>query len=247
MKLVLAAAPLLLTAACLPHSAAVGQTAAPVAMGGAEVGMSLGVAQSRMTVYEESGEFEPPSEDRTVQTQLPAVESNFLYGLREDLGLNLHASSAGIQPGLKLTLVRGPDVHLAILPAFGVGVFSMKDPDSTTGESFDSITWMAGGRVLVSSVAGAYGAAGYDFQRTTLDDPDNGEESGHFDFHRLTGAIGYDIGVGDGRLRIRPELAILYGLAGSQVEENPSNPDAGPDDLDSLVLFPSVTFAVQTN
>jgi hypothetical protein len=246
MKLLLATAPLLLAGACIPHSAAVGQTAVPIATGGAEVAMSIGVAQSRNTVYENDGDPAGPQEDTMVQTQLPAIESNFLYGLGEQLGLNLHASSAGLQPGLKITVVNGPELHVALLPAFGIGVFSQSDPDDagSTG-SFDSITILAGGRVLLSSTNGVYGALGYDFQRTSADDPDTGEEAATYDFHRMTGAIGCDIHLGKG-FHVRPEMAVLYGLAGTATDESTMGVTQEAD-LDSLVLFPSVTFAVQTN
>lgn len=236
---------LFLATACIPHSAAVGQTAAPVAAGGAEVGMSIGVAQTRLTVT--SDPDVPDTEDTTSQTHLPSVESNFLYGLTDKLGLNLHASSAGLQPGLKIGVVSGGDIDVAVMPAFAVGVFKATDEDSDSTDSFDTLTFLAGGKVLVSSKSGAYGALGYDYQRTSMDDPDSGTDGSVLTLHHLTGALGYSIDLGRG-FSIRPEMAVLYGVAGTAADE-PSDPGipVDEDDVDSLTLFPNLTLSVSTN
>src|SRR5688572_30464295 len=85
-------------AGCVPYSGAVGQTAAPLPIGGTEVGATVGFGYQSV---EEEDPPDPAIAEATTFTSMPKVEANALFGLTELLGVNVHASDAGLQPGLK--------------------------------------------------------------------------------------------------------------------------------------------------
>ncbi len=54
------------------------------------------------------------------------------HGFNDRFALNVHASAAGLQPGLKWTLNRSRQFHFALLPAIALGFGSL---GSTTYQS----------------------------------------------------------------------------------------------------------------
>jgi hypothetical protein len=220
-------------AGCVPYSAAVGQTAAPLPTGGTEVGATIGVGYQNVDAEEAD-----PEDESTTFTSLPKVEANVLHGLTDTLGVNIHASEAGLQPGLKISPKTSGNVNIAILPSIAYGTSRYSEGDG--GASLSN--FQIGARFLASMPDSVYGAIGYDFQRIDQeqDDPDE-EGSAVLTFHDLTGAIGFDLAMGGAR--IRPELAFLFALAGES--ENPDDPDPGAD-LNRFAIYPNLTIAVAT-
>src|SRR6478672_5147731 len=131
----LALAALSLSFACaVPRSGILGMTASPLAAGGAEAAVSGGVAYPSDT---------PPPDIRTVagttitssQTvsgfTFPAFEGNLAYGINDSISFNLHGSGAGLQPGVKINLLKG-DLNVAVLPAIAIGYESFKTTTAVT-------------------------------------------------------------------------------------------------------------------
>jgi hypothetical protein len=220
--------------ACLPYSAAVGQPATSVRTGGTEVGATIGIGHQRITPDREFG-----PDETTSMTQTPRLEGNILYGISDTLGLNVHVSDAGLQPGVKIVVVPEGNIHIAILPAFAFGRFGTTQEDTDRPDDDSAMTsLMLGARAIVSAPDSVYGAIGYDFQRVSNSgDGDVGDDA-TFKIHNLSLAIGIDLPFGGAR--IRPELALLY--AGKATVED----DDAAQDFDRLVVFPSLTIAVAT-
>ena len=224
--------------ACLPYSAAVGQTAAPISRGGIEAGVSTGIGYQRVT--EENPDPAQP-DDSTTMLALPKLEANILYGVSEALGFNLHVSDAGLQPGVKISAATTGKVQVAFLPAIAFGM----QRSSGEGDKATLTSLLLGGRLLASSPNSAYGAIGYDFQRidqeqTAATDPTSSDSS-TMTIHNLTAAVGYDLPLGDARLR--PELAVVYAPKASTDDDDPMSQDA---EWDRLALFVNFTIAVAT-
>ncbi len=221
---------------CVPYSGAVGQTAAPLRSGGVEVGATIGVGYQKL--YEE--DVEPPDAggDSTI-VNVPRLEANVLYGLSEKIGLDLHGSDAGLQPGLKISARIGTDVDVALLPAFGFGRWSQAQEDAKLSGS----SVLVGGRAILSMPDSIYAAAGYDFQRIHEEErAADGDTDGQvITIHNVTASIGLDLALGGARLR--PELGVIYAPFGRR--EDDENPDARSD-VARMALFPSVTIAVAT-
>lgn len=203
----------------------VGQTAAMPRVGGAEVGMSVGVGYQ--SIDEEGNET---GGDAETALSVPAYEGNVQYGLSDSTAFNLHVSNAGLEPGVKIGLVRGPGLKVAVLPSFAVGRFSA---DSGDGDEITYTSVLAGARVLASTEAGLYGAIGYSFQRITA--TEEGDDD-RLDSHNIALAVGGDMR--SGGLIIRPELAVIYAPM--------SDPDSEVDnDITGLWVFPNVSFAIR--
>ena len=104
--LMLAFVSVLSTACLMPRSASFGQTAMPLAPGAVEVGLTPGM------VFEGSNGPPIPAGGNTTNVQssryfgLPSGEGNIGLGLSDTVGLNLHLSPAGVQPGAKLAVSR---------------------------------------------------------------------------------------------------------------------------------------------
>lgn len=153
---------------------------------------------------------------------LPGAEANVQQGFNEHIALNLHASSAGIQPGVKITVNKSRIAHFALLPAIALGYSSFggstfqsradgrlieANPTSTT-----SFSLMAGLKMLVSHRSGVYGGVGYDLMlhrvlTTTAPSStvDRTELTTVTIAHQISIAIGFDVALG--RVHLRPEIA----------------------------------------
>src|SRR5689334_7196101 len=106
----------------VPRSAGFGQTAYNPSAGGGDVGVTTGAAYQLLNAKpQEAGGITPNSTTRTLI--LPSFEGNALIGVTDAVGLDLHLSMAGIQPGLKFSYVKEP-LAIAIMPTGGVGYSS---------------------------------------------------------------------------------------------------------------------------
>src|SRR5438445_11925728 len=121
MSRALALLPLLAAATgCLaPHSMAFGTTARPLGPGGAETSVSPGIA------YEAQNSAAVTTSGVTTQSSsrvlsLGLAEGNLEYGVAEALGVNVHFSAAGVQPGFKFSFKSG-DTDYAVLPSLALG------------------------------------------------------------------------------------------------------------------------------
>jgi hypothetical protein len=258
-----------LTTGCvLPRSMIVGQTAAPIGRGAMEVGAFTGVQYASQT--------SPPftSTDQvggTVTTQerrtafaLPGAEANLQYGVSERLALNVHASPAGLQPGVKWTLNRSPVASVALLPAVAFGYGSvggvtaeagadglLRERNPTTTTSF---TFLGGLKLLVSHRGGFFAGVGYDF---TLNRSLSSAVIGSGNVqdrletltvttgHQLSASVGIDIAFG--MVHLRPEVAVAVnpGLAMSVTTRQPPNEtNASAGGGFGFAIFPGFTIAV---
>ncbi len=212
--------------ACLtPRSLSYQTMAAPLGRGATEVNVFGGfgyVSQTDPPISATEG-----AEPVTNQVQrrgfgLPAAEANIQHGLSDHVALNIHASSAGLQPGMKFTVNRSKVAHFALLPAVAFGYASVGsstfqshvdgrltevNPASTTSFSF-----LAGLKLLVSHRSGVYGGLGYDLllhRILTTSAPssmvDRTETLSVSIGHQISAAIGFDVALG--RVHLRPEIA----------------------------------------
>ena len=166
---------------------------------------------------------------------VPWFEANANYGFGEHLGLNVHMSPAGIQPGLKLTLNRSRIANIALLPQIGIGYASYSESTTTAGSngigmevnptSTTSLIFTGGLKILISHRSGFFCGIGYDFMYTrnlttsTLGNPQTAVAS--FTLltsiqHQIAAAVGMSIKVN--YLSIRPEIgfAIAPSISGTR-------------------------------
>jgi hypothetical protein len=237
----------------LPRSVVLGQTAAPMGAGGSEVSVSSGMAYQI--------DNQPPvvsgNTSTTASTQtlwVPGFEGNAQYGFTDWLGLNVHVSEAGLQPGIKLNILSG-NLNLAVLPEFAFGYASQSASTTTTTGSTSNTAngntqyffeFLAGAKILISHSGGLYGGIGYDFQvlsTSTVDNQGINRGSSTQNANVLSAAIGYSIQFGS--FSLRPELALQYLPANtnsSGIGTNQTSLGGG----NSFVFFPNLTFAVAT-
>ncbi len=211
---------------CLtPRSFTVQQMASPVGAGATEVSVFGGGGYISQTNPPTSGVDGVDPVTNQVQQRgfaLPGAEANIQQGFSDHLALNIHASTAGIQPGLKITVNKSRNAHFALLPAIALGYSSIANstyqsradgrlievnPTSTT-----SFSLLAGFKMLASHRIGIYGGVGYDLMlhRTltqsapnlTVDRTDTITVTLG---HQISFAIGWDIALG--RVHLRPEIA----------------------------------------
>jgi hypothetical protein len=215
---------------CLtPRSLMVGQMASATGEGGVEVGASAGVGYA---LQAQPPVLSPLANGDTLISQevrstflLPAVEGNAHIGLTERLGFNAHFSSAGIQPGLKVTLNRSRRANVALMPqiALGYGAFRqasyVSGPNGVQMEAAPTattlLTFMAGLKLFISHHGGFYTALGYDFiltrSVTTVTTGLPGQETTNATLstsmqHAGTFNVGFSFAAG--WLRVRPEVAV---------------------------------------
>lgn len=242
-----------LSSGCIvPRTAGYGMTAMPVGAGGADVGLSVG------GYYQQESSAQPAGGGTTTttsrQTQLPSFEANAQYGLSDQLGLNLHASQVGLQPGVKITVLRDP-VTLSVVPQIGGG-FVTNGGSATTviggtttttdrngGSSF---TFLGGVRALVTVPMGLYAGLGYDFQYVSQSTTTVGgggtttTTTNYQQAHNVGGAIGYELRLGG--LALRPELALLFTPVAKN-QSNNGNTTTDIPDSSGLFIYPNITIA----
>ena len=212
----------------VPRSMTLGQMAAPIGRGAAEVGVFGGVLYA--------SQLNPPyttstatgdgitHQDQHAVVSAPMAEANVQYGFSDHLAFNVHASSAGFQPGLKWTLNRSKLAHVALLPAVGMGYAShAQSTYSTNSEGVltedtpgwvTSFTFLAGLKVLVSHRSGFFAGVGYDIlfnrsmnvvDRGTSAAGERSEAATQTLAHQLSASVGFDIALG--MVHLRPEIA----------------------------------------
>jgi hypothetical protein len=221
----------LLACSCLtPRSIMLGQMASPVGKGAAEIGVGAGVGYSQQTAPVVNTMLPNGDVQQNQQSShgfaLPGVEGNVLYGLTERLGFNAHLSSAGVQPGLKITVNSPRDrAHFAFLPEFGVGYASYAQSTFVTGtngltmetapSSVNMFTFMLGLRAIFSHQSGIYAGVGYDliltrsYATSTIGMGNSVTPTSSTTTtleHQITVNLGFSVNVG--WFRIRPEIAV---------------------------------------
>lgn len=237
-QMVLVSAALLSTGCMSMHSMVTGHPASLPGPGRGEVAVSPGLIYERTSYDPGSG----GSASVTTSLGFPVFEGNVSYGLGESVGLNLHLSPGGIQPGVQLVLVNGP-LSVAILPevAFAYGL----ELDSASAPAARS-TWewfgvLAGSKVLVSHATGIYGSVGYDFQYSASTDRTDAESSPRmtesWHAHNITAGLGYTIRLG--ALCLRPEIAALYRPSLTTRIQDVSSTER----YSAWVIMPSLTLA----
>jgi hypothetical protein len=150
-----------------------GQTAAPIGKGAAEIGVGTGFG------YQMQNTPTPGSATQYTGASgfaLPALEGNAQFGLGPHLGINAHFSPAGIQPGLKITVNKSYFAHFALMPQFAIGYgrvassIFVTDMRGQVTETFPTsttlLTFMLGLRAIASHVGGFYASVGADLIAT---------------------------------------------------------------------------------
>jgi len=234
----------------VPRSAGYGVSAVPLAPGSADVGLAMGGFYQQETSTPQ-GMGGTTSSSTTRQTQFPAFEANAQVGITEQVTLNLHTSQAGLQPGVKILVLKDP-VLVTVMPQLGGGLANLGVSNTTVigGSStttdlfgFNSFTLLGGVRALVSLPAGLYAGVGYDFQyysQTTRDVPNGNTTTLTSQAHNVGGAVGYEIRIGS--LALRPELAVLF-MPLSKNQSNANGTTSDQADTSGLFLFPNLTVA----
>ncbi|MFO0596190.1 MAG: hypothetical protein U0228_12820 [Myxococcaceae bacterium] len=255
---------------CLvPRSMVVGQMAGPVGRGATDVGVFTGVqyaSQTNPPFQSQNGIGDPiTTQERSAGFGLPAFEANLQYGFNDNVGLNVHASPAGIQPGVKLTVNRSKTAHFAILPqvAFGYGSIAnsvfVAGADGvqveTSPTSKTSFSFLGGLKLLVSHKSGFFAGVGYDFLFNrqysaaivgSSNVTDKAENITSTIGHQISVGIGMDIALG--WVHLRPEIcaAVTPGIAQTKsgrvgAMEIPSVTGTGGF---GFAIFPGFTLAV---
>jgi hypothetical protein len=217
---------LLLVPACFPRSMVIGQTAAMPGARQAEVGVSTGVAFSQST---------PPSssttQDGTSSWQIPNMEANLQLGLGSAVALNLHASPAGLQPGIKIGGSSG-NVSFAVLPEVAGGYVVQ----NSGGNKSELGSVLLGVKVLLSTLGGVYGGIGYDHLIYKEGDSGLGGSASTVNGEELTVGLGVDAHVGS--LMLRPEVDGMYA---TNLKD-----DMGNEQGTLLSIVFGVTFAISS-
>ncbi len=209
------------TACLTPRSMMLGQTAAPLGYGAAEIGVTTGIGYSQQSTPT------PGTTNNSTGARVwtvPAVEGNAQFGVSDRVGINAHFSSAGLQPGLKITVNRpNAAAHFAIMPQLGMGYAHVRSAtyvtdaggvQSEVAPSTDSIfTFMGGLRLLVSHKIGFFAGVGADFiatryNRNRVVGSGNTATPVSDVSNTLQLAIAVNLGwsISVGWLRIRPEI-----------------------------------------
>ncbi len=218
----------LVAAGCVaPRSLTVGQLAAPVGRGATEVGVFGGVLYGAQT--------DPTLTDKSQAVHrvfgAPTAEANVQHGFNDTFALNLHASNAGLEPGLKITLNRSRVAHVALLPAVGLGYGSYASSTlvddgngllvETAPASVTSFTFLAGLKVLVSHRSGFFAGVGYDLlYHRSLSTQDRGGPAPAQTLtqslsHQVSASVGFDFVIG-AMVHLRPEVAFAVYPGGSK-------------------------------
>jgi hypothetical protein len=258
----------------VPRSMITGQLAAPVGRGSTDVGVFTGVQYAQQTgpgfVGQNSIGDPITTQQRASGFTIPGFEANLQYGFNDHVGLNVHASSAGIQPGVKLTVNRSKTAHFALLPQVAIGYGSTGSSNFVAGadgvqmeqspSSSTSFTFLGGLKLLVSvkfnKTAAFFAGAGYDFifnrnfNAALLgagNSTDSSQTINSTIGHQVAVSVGLDIALG--WVHLRPEVAfgVYPGISQSRTVRNP------PDESTvaatggfGWAIFPGFTLSVQS-
>lgn len=268
MKWLVTAGALALVGCITPHSMALGQLAAGVGRGATEVGVFTGLQYGEQLNPAVAGvdvAGDPTStQTRTRAFGLPSAEANLQYGFSDQVGLNVHASPAGLQPGLKLTLNKSRVANVALLPAVGVGYSSVLSSNYVAGvdgqqvegprTATTSFTFVAGLKLLFSHRSGFYAGVGYDLllhnavASTANSATTDWQETRTFTLeHQLMAALGIDIAFG--LVHLRPEIAfaVMPGISQTLTSVTGTTPSSVTNGGGfGWALFPGFSLAVAT-
>lgn len=243
-----------------PRSVALGNTAAALGPGKHEVAVTGGFSWQTQTVaptVEERNNATITTYSTSSGVQLPTAEANVQFGLTRLFGLNLHISPAGVQPGLKMTLLERA-VVIGLLPELGFGwangatqptVFNNQTVVPTDPTWSSNVILNAGARVLFFHPgSGAYGGLGYQYQAFTYRQSQgtgtNAAVTSTTDsLHNILAAVGYELR--SGSLRIRPELAVAITPERSTSVSINNEAALSRSGGNAFFLFPNVTFAIE--
>lgn len=268
-KLLLVAGALALAGCITPHSMTLGQMAAGVGRGATEVGVFTGFQygeQLNPAVAGVDAAGDPTStQAKTRAFGLPSAEANLQYGFSDQVGLNVHASPAGLQPGLKLTLNKSKVANVALLPALGVGYASVLQSTYVAGidgqqvegarTTNTSFTFLVGLKFLFSHRSGFYAGVGYDLLlnnavlTTANSATTDRAESRVFTLqHQIMAAVGLDISFGLVHLRPEVAFAVMPGIAQTSTALSGSTPGTPVTNSGGFgwALFPGFSLAVAT-
>lgn len=233
-----------LGAGCVTQrSLGVGQMASAVGKGAADINvftgvmyqqqsapatMSTGVAGETLTNQVNSKGF-----------SLPWFEANANYGFGDHLGLNVHMSPAGIQPGLKITLNKSRIANIALLPQIGIGYAQYSESTTQAGSdgkgievtptSTNSLIFTAGMKILISHRSGFFFGLGYDLMITRNVQYSTTGTPQTLVYHQtVLSSIQHQLGLGVGMsikvgfISIRPELAFAVApvISGTRTIDN---------------------------
>lgn len=239
-KLGIAALALSLGAGCVnPRSVVLGQTPRMMSTGEVEVGIATGVA------WDSFSDGQGSSASATVQ--LPAAEANIAYGLSDGLDLNLHASTAGLQPGVKIKLPSAGMLEMALMPSLAGGLYAGRTYSTVNGNNsstpINAWTVLGGVKFLAAIPAGLYGGVGYDFQyfRYRFDQDGGGtvDTGSGLTSHHVNINLGWELKVG--MMRVRPEFA--FSFSPFVYQHQPEGSTNSPEPMNELMVMPNVTIA----
>lgn len=260
-----------LSTGCLvPRSMTLGQMAAPVGRGAMEVGVFTGVQYATQTdppfTTQDASGATLTNQKKSAAFALPGAEANLQYGFTDQVALNVHASPAGLQPGVKWTLNKSRVANVALLPAVAFGYGSVGSALYTAGAdgvqrensptSNTSFTFLGGLKVLVSHRSGFYAGVGYDFTLNrslssyvigTGNVQDKVDTLTITTGHQISAAVGLDIAFGMVHLRPEVAFAVTPGLATSvTVRQPPNETNASAGGGFGFAIFPGFSIAVDS-
>ncbi len=220
-----------------PRSVGLGQTAQVMGAGGAAVGTSAALLVELNRASGGSG-------TNSTTVAFPSVEANGALGLTDSLDLNVHLSSAGLQPGVKIALLTGA-FKVSVLPQVALLIVSANNSNTAGASSSQlNVGILAGLRFLVSHETGLFGGLAYDFQYGTISlagvTGGGTSSSTSVMAHNLTFNVGYDLKFG--RFHLQPELAFVVTPTYS-AGSGASTSSAGP----VFAFLPAVTLCVENS
>ena len=247
-----------------------GQMAAPVGRGATDVGVHTGFIYASQTNPQfpgQDGIGDPiKTNERTAGFTIPAFEANINTGFNEHVALNVHASSAGLQPGLKLTLNKSKVAHVALMPQVAFGYASLGASTFVAGEdgvlvetaprSQTSFTFLGGLKFLFSHRSGFYAGVGYDFifnrnYNAAVVGATNVTDKSEIIYsttgHQISASVGLDIKLGWVHLRPEVAFAVTPGIAQSLTRRlGTDETTVGASGGGGWALMPGFTIAIQT-
>lgn len=259
---------LALASGCIvPRSMTIGQLAAPVGRGATDVGVYTGFAYASQTNPQYSVNDPIKTNEKTNAFSIPAFEANLNHGFSDHVAINVHGSSAGLQPGLKLTLNKSKVAWVALMPQVAFGYASLAGSTfntegnsgvlaETAPHSSTSFTFLAGLKFLFSHRSGFYAGVGYDFifNRNynaaivgATNVTDKTETIISTTGHQISASVGLDITLG--WLHLRPEIAfaVTPGIAQSVTNRIAAlDTTVGANGGGGWAIFPGFTMAIVT-
>jgi hypothetical protein len=188
------------------------------------------------------------------------------FGITDGLGLNLHLSEAGLQPGVKIAMSHGTGFDVAVLPEVAVSysynsslesvsISSASSPAASNGTSTGSaLGIMVGVKLLISSPSGLFGGIGYDYQRETsstsatmisaLGGTTTITTSLTTEVHNLSAGVGCAMAMG--AVSLRPEVDILLSPNFGETLSVTGGSSTAATGGTFWVIYPNVTVALRS-